>query len=505
MTFLSRIMGLIRDVVIAIVFGATGATDAFFVAFRIPNLLRRLFAEGAFSLAFVPVVSQYRETRSPEALKDLVDHVAGMLSLILFVVTLIGVLAAPLLILAFAPGFAADDGRLALASDMLRLTFPYIFFISLTAFAGGVLNSFGRFAVPAFTPVLLNLSLIGCALVLAPRLEHPILALAWGVLVAGLAQLLLQVPSLMRLGLLPRPRLDRAHAGVQQILRLMLPALFGSSAAQLNLLINTVIASLLVQSSISWLYYSDRFVEFPLALFGVAIATVILPKLSREYSNHTEGDFNATLDWALRLSVLLALPAMAGLMSLAVPILATVINYGKLTLHDVSMSALSLTAYALGLPAFILVKVLAPGFYSRQDTETPVKIGLVAIGANMALNALIVLPWYLAGVAGPHAGLALASALAGCVNAGLLLRQLRKQGIYTPLPGWTAHLLRVTASAALMAVTIVLLRPGLNAWDGAPAHERILWLAGLVAAGAAVYTACLLALGFRPRRMLASR
>jgi putative peptidoglycan lipid II flippase len=505
MTLISRVLGLLRDVVIAAVFPVGAATDAFFVAFRIPNLLRRLFAEGAFSLAFVPVLAELKAREDRTGLRDLIDHVAGTLSLVLFGITVVGMLAAPLLITLFAPGFLEDAGRHELASAMLRITFPYILFISLTAFAGGILNTYGRFAVPAFTPVLLNLALIGCALWLSPRLEEPVTALAWGVLIAGVAQLAFQVPFLFRLGLLPRPRLKRAHEGVRRILRLMTPALFGSSVAQLNLLINTIIASFLTVGSVSWLYFSDRFVELPLALLGVALGTVILPRLSQEHTRASAEAFNTTLDWALRLSIVVAMPAMLGLMVLAGPILATVINHGSFTAYDVEMASLSLATYALGLPAFVLVKILAPGFYSRQDTATPVKIGIAAVAANLVFNAMIVLPWVHFGLKGPHAGLALATALAGYVNAGLLYLHLRRHGVFAPLAGWPRLGMQVGLAALGMVGTLDYLNPSMQDWLAAPALERAGWLGGLIVGGATTYLLLLLFLGLRPRELLSRR
>ncbi len=498
MTLISRVLGLLRDVAIAFTFPVSGATDAFFVAFRIPNLLRRLFAEGSFSLAFVPVLSQYKETRSREDLQDLIDHVAGMLSLLLFIITVIGVIAAPLLISLFAPWFGEGDDRHALATGMLRITFPYILFISLTALSGGILNTFSRFAIPAFTPVLLNLTLIAAALWLAPLMDEPVTALAWGVLIAGIAQLAFQLPFLQRLGLLPRLRLQKAHEGVRQILKLMLPALFGSSVAQLNLLINTIVASSLMVGSISWLYFSDRFVELPLALFGVAIGTAILPKLAREHARAAGNTFNHTLDWAMRLAIVISIPAMLGLVLLAEPILATVIQYGKFTLRDVHMAGMSLMAYAAGLPAFILVKVLAPGFYSRKNTRTPVKIGIIAVFINIVLTILIVVPWLYFGITGPHAGLALATALAGYCNAGMLYLMLRRQGIYAPLAGWKRLWLQVAVSALLMVAALILLRPPLDFWSGADLWQRVGMLTWLICAGGISYAVGLAVLGVRP-------
>jgi putative peptidoglycan lipid II flippase len=379
---------------------------------------------------------------------------------------------------------------------------PYILFISLTALAGGILNSYGRFAVPAFTPTLLNLSLIGCAVWLAPRLEAPITALAWGVLIAGVAQLALQLPFLARLGLLPRPRLARAHEGVRRILRLMAPALFGSSVVQVNLLINTIIASLLPVGSVTWLYFSDRFVELPLALIGVAIGTVILPRLSQEHASADPRAFAATLDWAQRLALLVAIPATVGLVLLAGPILATVIGYGAFTELDLRMASLSLATYALGLPAFIMVRVLAPAFFARQDTRTPVRAGIAAVGANLLLNALIVLPWVYWGLAGPHAGLALATALAGWVNAGYLLWRLRAQGLLRPRPGWGRWVLRVALALAAMGALLLGFTPPTEDWLAGGVAQRVLWLAALVGGAAGLYLLALQLLGLRPLALL---
>ena len=362
MTLLSRVFGLIRDITLATVFGVSGGTDAFLVAFKIPNFMRRLFAEGAFSQAFVPVFSEYKEKHSCEALRDLVDHVAGSLGTVLLLIATLGSIAAPLLVYLFAPGFTGDTERFDLTADMLRITFPYLFFISLVAFCGGILNSYNKFAVPAFTPIILNLCMISAALWLSPLFEQPIMALAWGVAVAGVLQLLLQFPWLLKLKLLPVPRIKRHHEGVSKILRLMLPAVIGSSVMQINLILDTIIASFLAAGSVTWLYYSDRMLEFPLGVLGIAIATVILPALSQQHANESRESFNQTLDWALKLVMLIALPAGIGLLLLAGPILATLFQHGDFSANDSYMASLSLMAYILGLPAFILIKVLAPGF-----------------------------------------------------------------------------------------------------------------------------------------------
>src|SRR5690625_4508134 len=387
MTFLSRILGLIRDIVLARLIGASPLADAFFVAFKIPNFLRRLFAEGAFSQAFVPVLSEYRQQGSHAAVKALVDRVAAALGSVLILVTVLAVVGAPALTTLFAPGFWNDEVRFAATSEMIRITFPYLLLISLTGLAGGILNSYDRFAIPAFTPVWLNVSLITAALVAAPWFEEPAFALAWGVLVAGVIQLLFQLPFMRQLHLLPTPVMDWKHPGVRRILKLMVPALFGVSVSQINLLLDTVIASFLPAGSVSWLYYSDRLSELPLGVFAVALSTVILPNLSRPDAAKSVEQFTRTMAWSLRLVLLIAIPAAIALMILAQPILVTLFYYGDvMTQRDIAMASYSLMAYSAGLVMFMLIKILAPGYYARQDMVTPVKIGVIAMVSNMALN-----------------------------------------------------------------------------------------------------------------------
>ena len=494
-TLVSRILGLARDVVLASVFGAGASADTFFVAFRIPNFFRRLFGEGAFSHAFVPVLSEYRATRSEDEIRELVASVAGTLGAVLVAVTSAGILAAPLLVYVFASGFASDPEQSALAGSLLRITFPYLLFISLTAFAGGILNTWGRFAIPAITPSLLNVALIGAAILLAPRFEEPATALAWGVLIGGVAQLAFQVPFLWRIRMLVRPRLRMAHEGVRRIVRLIVPALLGVSVAQVNLLVDTQFASFLVTGSISWLYYSDRLMEFPLGVFGIALATVALPSLAHR---HAQGDlegYHATLDWALRLVLLIAVPAAIGLGILAVPMLSTVFQYGVFDEHAVRMSALSLSAYASGLVAFVAVKVLAAGFHSRQEMRIPVRIAVVAMVANVVLNFVLVGPL-------AHAGLALASSLAAWLNAALLLKGLRKAGIYRPRPGWTRFLVRTGLAAVVLALALLWLSGLAGDWMTWTALDRAVRLAALVAAGVAIWFGVLAAIGAKPRDFL---
>jgi len=495
MTMLSRVLGLIRDVVIANYFGASGSADAFFVAFKIPNFLRRLFAEGAFSQAFVPVLSEYRSRRDLAAVKQLVDHVAGALGSVLLLVTLIAVIGAPLLAALFAPGFYLAGGeKFELAAQMLRITFPYLLLISLTAFCGAILNSYDRFAMPAFTPVLLNLSLIGAAIWLSPRMDPPIMALAWGVLMAGAVQLLFQLPFLARLRLLPLPRADFKDEGVRRILKLMLPALFGVSVAQINLLLDTVLASFLQTGSVSWLYYSDRLSELPLGVFGIAIATVILPSLSRIHAEKSPERFARTLDWAIRMILLIGLPAALALMVLAEPLIATLFHYGEMTARDVLMAAMSLRAYAFGLLAFMLIKVLAPGYFARQNTQTPVKIAVKAMVANMVLNLILIWPL-------DHVGLALATSLSAFLNAGWLLHGLMQEGVFRWQPGWGVLLLRLLSACAVLVGVLLMVQSLCGNWLEADLWLRARWMAQLVVAGAGGYLLTLLATGLRLRHL----
>ena len=497
MTTLSRILGLIRDIIIGAMFGPGAGVDAFIVAFRIPNFLRRVFAEGGFSQAFVPVLSEYRERRSQAEVNALVDHTAAVLGTCLCVTTVVGVLAAPLLIMIFAPGFSGDMEKQALATQMLRITFPYILFISLIAMAGGILNTYRRFAVPAFTPVLLNLSLIGCALWLTPYFppEQRVIALAWGVFIAGVAQLLFQFPFLLRLRLLPLPRFNRDREGVGRIITLMIPTLFAASVTQVNLLVDTMIASFLETGSISWLYFSDRLVEFPLGVFGIALATVILPNLAAEHTGRDKTAFNKTLDWALRWVFLVAIPASAGLMLLGEPLLTALFQYNEFSQHDVRMAGRSLVMYAIGLPAFILIKVLSSGFFSKQDTKTPVKVAVVAMLANIILNLLLVFPL-------AHAGLALATSLSACLNAALLYRILRREKGFDTGPGWSAYLARIILALGVMALGLAYFIPDQVSWFQWDMYERAVNVVLCTLAGALVYFATLWLAGIRLHNMM---
>ena len=492
MTLLSRILGFVRDFFIARAFGAGAATDAFFVAFRLPNLLRRMFAEGAFSQAFVPILGEYRNRRGTDDTRALIDRVATLLALVVAGVTLLGILGAPWLIYITAPGFAADADKFDLTVMLTRITFPYILFMSLVAMAGGVLNTFSRFAIPAFTPVLLNLSFIGMSLFAAPFFDPPVLALAWAVFIGGLLQLALQIPALMRIGMLPRIKLDLQDPGVRRIFKLMLPAILGVSVSQISLLINTVFASFLESGSVSWLYYADRLMEFPAGLLGVALGTILLPSLSRSHADGNGGEFSGLLDWGLRLTLMLTLPAALALALLATPLVATLFHHGQFSTHDVLQTRSALIAYSIGLTGLILVKVLAPGFYSRQDIRTPVKIALGVLVLTQLMNLAFIKPL-------AHAGLALSIGLASLVNAALLYRGLRRIGAYTPAPGWASFWLKILVALAVMALVLYLGSGFAGDWLQAGTATRILNLGWIVLAGAGAYFGTLFALGFRLR------
>lgn len=497
MTLLSRVLGFVRDQVLAIVFGAGATTDVFLVAFKIPNFLRRLFAEGAFAQAFVPVFTEYRETGDRAALKDLAAHVSGTLALVLLLISTLGVMFAPFIVMLFAPGFTGNAEQFDLATHLLRITFPYLLAVSLVAYAGSMLNTFGQFAIPSFTPVLLNICMITAALVFSPMFAEPIVALAWGVFAAGVVQLALQLPFLQRLGLLPKPRWGWKHSGVRRILKLMAPAVVGSSVAQINLLLDTVIATFLISGSLSWLYYSDRLMEFPLGLIGVTLGTIILPRLSREYATHAEDGYRNTITWALRITILIGLPATVGLIVLAKPMLSTLFEYGAFTPNDTLLSSYSLVAYSLGIPAFILIKIFAPAFFARQDTKTPVRIGIYALISNMVYNLMLVVPMVMLDFIAPHTGLALATTLSAAQQSWMLYRELKQRKLYTIDASVIQLLLKTGPALLVMAIVLILLK---NVdWHTLQASERVLRLLGAILAGTSAYAIVLLLCGIRPR------
>jgi len=494
LTMVSRVLGYVRDFFIARVFGAGLATDAFFVAFKIPNLLRRLFAEGAFSQAFVPILAEHKNRgggTDPDT-KALIDAIATVLLLALVVAAALGMAAAPLIVYLTAPGFAAEPDKFNLTVTLLRITFPYIVFISLVALAAGILNTWNRFGVPAITPALLNVAFIVGAAFCAERFDPPVLALAWAVFAGGLLQLAFQIPFLMKLKLLPRWRLELSHPGLRRVLLLMAPAAFGVSVSQISLLLNQIFASFLPTGSVSWLYYADRLMELPAGVLGVAVGTILLPSLSKYHAAANATEYSRLLDWGLRVTVLLAVPAAVALAVLALPLIAMLFQYGRFGAADAWMTRQALVAYSVGLVGMILVKILAPGFYARQNIATPVKIGLVTLVATQLMNLAFVGPLR-------HAGLALAIGLGACLNAALLYWILRRQKAYVPQPGGPVFVLKVLAAVGFMAVALFTTMGEASWWLQAPWQRKVPALLGLVVLGAGTYGACLLAFGLRLR------
>lgn len=495
MTMISRVFGFIRDMVTASLFGASAQFDAFSIAFRIPNLMRRLFAEGSFSQAFVPILAEYQKQKSKEDVQRFINAMSGTLGLSLLIFTVIGMLAAPLIIHLFAPGFANDSHRFQLAVTMLRITFPYLMLISLTAFSGAILNTHSRFWVAAFTPVILNIVMITAAFWLSPHLAQPIIGLAWGVMIAGFLQLFFQWPFLKNIHMLPRPKINFRDEGVVRVLKMLVPALFGVSVGQINLLVDSMFASFLVIGSISWLYYSDRLMEFPLGVFGVAISTVILPNLSRHHASQSNEAFSLTLDWALRIVLLVGIPAGVVMAIIAGPLLSTLFQYGQFDGHAVSMAQKSLSAFAIGITPFMLVKILAAGFYAKQDMRTPVRIAVIAMLTNIVLN--IILIWPLA-----HAGIALSTSLAAIVNTGFLFYCLRIRGYYKPRTGWLAFGLRLLLTNCILAIWLWVGAGDTNAWITHHALWRVEHLALLLLSAIILYFTVLWLSGLRPKHLL---
>jgi putative peptidoglycan lipid II flippase len=492
MTFLSRLLGFARDTLIARVFGAGMMMDAFVVAFRIPNLLRRISAEGAFSQAFVPILAEYKEQRTVDETKALVNHVATLMGLFLVVLTILGMLAAPWVVNVTASGFSENASKFDLTVHLLRITFPYIFFISLVSLAGGVLNTYGNFQVPAFTPVWLNVAFIAAALVVVPYFGGSVEVLAWAVFVGGILQMVFQIPYLKKIGFIPRFDVNLHDEGVWRILKLMGPAIFGVSIAQISLLINTNVASHLETGSVSWLYYADRLMEFPTGVLGVALGTILLPSLSKSVADKAHGEYSQLLDWGLRLTFMLALPAAVAMAVLATPLVAALFKYGAFTAKDAAMTQQALIAYSVGLIGLILVKVLAPAFYSKQDIKTPVKIAIFTLVATQAMSLSFVFLLHLR-----HAGLALAIGLGACINAGLLYYQLRKNKLFTPQPGWLSYMAKLVLAVATMAVSIHFAAGDNARWLHYGVMPKLLHLSGLLVLGVGVYFTILYLTGIR--------
>ncbi|KGT47377.1 integral membrane protein MviN [Acinetobacter sp. HR7] len=499
MTMLSRVLGLVRDVVLLNVFGAGKDFDTFVVAFRIPNFFRRLFAEGAFSQAFIPVLTEYKTTKTHAEVQILISRVFGCLSTFMSLLTFFAMVAAPAIIYIYAPGFHADPEKFALASDMFRLTIPYLLFMSLTAFASSILNSYGSFTTPAFAPVLLNMAMIAGALWLTPYMAEPIMALGWAVLIAGALQLAIQIPELWRRKLLIPPKVDFKHEGVDRIMKLMLPALFGVSVTQINLLLNTIWASFMQDGSVSWLYSAERMTELPLGLIGVAIGTVILPSLSARHAEQDQAKFRSMIDWAAKVIVLVGVPASIALFMLSTPIIQALFQRGQFDLEDTHMTALALQCMSAGVISFMLIKVFAPGFYAQQDTKTPVRVGLMAVAANAILNVVFIGFFKLIDWHAEHMALALASSGSALVNAGMLYFYLHKRNIYR----FGAHWKKIVLQFGFANLTMIAaLAYALNWYNGDVSQWlRVAEVLGLCIVGILAYLVALFFVGFRPRHL----
>jgi putative peptidoglycan lipid II flippase len=499
MTMLSRVMGLVRDVVLLSVFGAGKDFDTFVIAFRIPNFFRRLFAEGAFSQAFIPVLTEYKTTRTHAEVQILISRVFGCLASVMTLLTLFAMIAAPAIMYVYAPGFHDDPAKFALATDMFRLTIPYLLFMSLTAFASSILNSYGSFSTPAFAPVLLNLSMIAGALWLTPYMATPIMALGWAVIAAGFLQLALQIPELWRKKLLIPPKIDFKHEGVERILKLMLPALFGVSVTQINLLLNSIWASFMQDGSVSWLYSAERMTELPLGLIGVAIGTVILPALSARHAEQDQAKYRKMMDWAAKIIVLAGVPASIALFMLSTPIIQTLFQRGQFTLQDTQMTALALQCMSAGVLSFMLIKVFAPGFYAQQDTKTPVRVGLITVATNAVLNVIFIALFKFMGWQEQHMALALASSGSALVNAGLLYFFLHKRDIFR----FGAHWKKLVIQFAIANIAMIAALAYALTWYNGDVSEwmRILQVLVLCAVGALAYGLGLVVSGVRPRHL----
>jgi len=502
MTLLSRVLGLVRDVFFARLFGAFPIMDAFFVAFKIPNSFRRFFAEGAFARAFIPVLSDYRENQDEADVQALIDRTSGTLGLILFVITLIGIIAAPVIILIFAPGFFDEqnngmENRYDLSVAMLRFTFPYLLFISLTAFAGAILNTNKQFWATAFAPVILNIVLIIASGWIAPSASNPGLILAMAVFVAGFLQLLFLLPFVHQIGQLPKPKWGWKDSGVRKIIKLMIPSIIGSSAAQVNLLFNTLIASFLTAGSISWIYYSDRLLEFPVGVFGVALSTVVLPNLATKSAIHEEAQFKSIVQWGVRISLLVSVPAATGLYILSGPLIATIFLGGNFNIHDLYMTQYSLMAYAFGLIGLSLVLILASAYYAKQNTKTPVKFGLIAMATNASLSILFVTTLVFTNSPYPHIGLSLAFTFSTLINAALLFRGLNRENQIKIGRDEVSFFIRVIAATAVMAFMLVFYNPDLQVWLDQNLLGRVANLMKLIPSAILVYVATLFCLGIR--------
>ncbi|BGI50835.1 MAG: murein biosynthesis integral membrane protein MurJ [Arsenophonus endosymbiont of Ceratovacuna japonica] len=489
-TMFSRILGFIRDLIIASFFGIGAETDSFFIAFRLPNLLRRIFAEGAFSQAFIPILVEYKNNKCDRDTRIFISYISGLLILILTIITLIGILVAPWIIYIIAPGFIYASDNINLTFYLLRITFPYILFISLASLSSAILNLWNYFFIPAFTPTLLNISMIISVLLLSQYCQPSIIALAWGVFIGGILQLLYQLPFLYKIGMLVLPVISFYNKGIYKVIKLIIPALIGVSVSQISLIINTIFSSFLQSGSVSWMYYADRLMEFPIGVLGVALSTILLPALTKSFSIGNYKRYQFLIDWGLRLCFLLALPCAIILGILSEPLIISLFQYGNFTAYDVLMTKNALIAYSIGLIGFIIIKVLAPGFYSRKDTKTPVKIAIITLILTQLMNLIFIKSL-------KHTGLALSISLAACFNALMLYWKLRCKKIFIPLPGWRKFFLKLITSLTTMIIVLLLILNFMPIWDQGNMLMRIIRLLLVLFAGLITYFTTLFFFGFR--------
>ncbi|XZQ55501.1 MAG: murein biosynthesis integral membrane protein MurJ [Arsenophonus sp.] len=494
-TILSRVLGFIRDAIITRFFGADSSTDAFFVAFKLPNLLRRIFAEGAFSQAFIPILAEYKNKQDVDDTRTFISYISGLLILILTIVILVEILIAPWIIYITAPGFINTPDKFNLTVHLLRITFPYIFLISLVSLAGAILNSWNRFSIPAFAPIFLNISMIISILLLTPYFKPPIIALAWGVFIGGILQLLYQLPFLQNINMLVLPRISFCNKGVYRVIKLMSSSIIGVSVSQISLIINTIFASFLQSGSVSWIYYADRLIEFPTGVLGVALGTILLPSLAKSFSNGDHKEYQRLMDWGLRLSFLLVLPCAIALIILAQPLTVSLFQYGNFTSYDALMTQRALIAYCIGLIGLIIVKVLASGFYSRQDIKTPIKIAIITLILTQLMNFIFIGPL-------KHVGLALSIGLAACFNALMLYWQLRRKKIFIPLFGWRKFFFKLFSALIIMISVLLMVLNFMPIWENGDMLMRIIRLLSVVFLGIITYFAALFLFGFRLRDFL---
>ena len=508
-TMISRVFGYIRDAAIFIfISNSSGALDAFFVAFRIPNFFRRIFGEGALSTAYIPVLSDFKNNKEKEDVQEFINESISTLTFILIIISVIGVLIAPILIYLIAPGFINSEySQGELAGSLLRITFPYMFFICLTAVLASILNTYDSFAIPALTPALLNIVLIISVIFISPYFKEPVFALAWGVLIAGIVQLIFQFYPLVKLGLFPKIKFkyNNKHPGIKKIKELMLPVIFGSSVTQINLVFDTIIASFLITGSISWLYMSDRFIELPLALFGISIATVLLPKLSEYYNQSDDKSYNATLNWGLKIGIIISLPTSIGLILLAEPILITLLQYREFSVHDVNMTAIGMIAFSIGLPGMIGAKILITNYYSRKNTSYPVRAAVIAVICNFLLNIIFVIYLIKSEFDGAHAGLALATSISAYINFYLLFKTALKTKIIEIDLSIKKIFIKSMIATIIMATFILYFDLNLNTWINLNLIGRLGNLSFIIISSIILYLVLLVMLGIFPKKLVINK